>query len=184
MISLQKTRCGSPKNSPSAWSSFKLGGRQLAFRSSRKPLNSALSILYIQRCILWGISQSQFDEWVQATISPPIFLNGYISAMWKRRIDLPTKSITFNRGSSTMTSVPVLTIWRRHCHILPFKAGTILTLQKFSTYYQLAINGELHAKPIFYASTVVRKSHFSALYHNRYIIWEKLMSMACAEVSN
>jgi len=26
-----------------------------------------------------------------------------------------------------------LTIWRRHCHILPFKAGRILTLRKLST---------------------------------------------------
>jgi len=84
----------------------------------------------------------------------------------------------------TMTSVPVLTIWRRHCHILPSKAGTILTLRKFSTYYQLPINGEIRTEPIFYIFTIVRKSHFSALSHNRYIIWEKLISAACAEVLN
>jgi len=102
----------------------------------------------------------------------------------KRHIDLPTKSITFNRCSNTMTGVPDLTIWSRHCQILPFKAGTILTLPKFSTNYQLPINGETRAEPIFYASTIVRKSHFSALYHNRYIIREKLMSAACAEASN
>jgi len=107
-----------------------------------------------------------------------------ISALWKRHIDLPTKSITFNRCWSTMSGVPVLTIWRRHCYIVPFKAGTILTLRKFSAYYQLPINSEICAKPIFYASNIVRKSHFSAAYHNSCIIWEKLMSVECAEVSN
>jgi len=58
-------------------------------------------------------------------------------------------SITFNRCSSTMTGVPVLTIWRRHCQILPFMGGTILTLRKFSTYYQLPINGEICTESIF-----------------------------------
>jgi len=40
-----------------------------------------------------------------------------------------------------MTSVLVLTICRRYCLILPFKAGMIVTLQRFSTYYPLPING-------------------------------------------
>ena len=66
-----------------------------------------------------------------------------------------------------MTGVPVLTIWRRLCLILPSKAGTILTQQKFSTYYPLWINSEILTEPIFYVSTIVSKSHFSAPYHNR-----------------
>jgi len=64
-------------------------------------------------------------------MSPPIFLNSYISAMWKRNIDLPTKSITFDRYSSTMTGVPVSIICRRNSHNLPGKAGTKLTVQWF-----------------------------------------------------
>ena len=68
------------------------------------------------------------------------------------------------------TGVPVLIIWRRRCLILPSKAGTILSRQMFSTYYPLPINGKILAEPIFYASSIVRKSHFSAPYHNRYII--------------
>ena len=59
-----------------------------------------------------------------------------------------------------------------------------LTLRRFSTSYQVTINGEICAEPIFYASTIVRKSPFSASYHNRYMMWEKLMSTAGAEVSN
>jgi len=51
--------------------------------------------------------------------------------MWNCDIDLQTKSITFRRSSRTMTGVPVLTIWRRHCHILPFKGATIFILQSF-----------------------------------------------------
>jgi len=138
----------------------------------------------IQRCILWAIYHCQFGEWVLVTISPLIFLNSYISPMWKRHIDLQMKSITFDRCWSTMTSVPVLTIWRRLCLILPSKAGTILTLQKFATYYLLPINGEILAVPIFYLFSIVRQSHFSTTYHNRYIIWENPLFMACAEVSN
>jgi len=83
-----------------------------------------------------------------------------------------------------MTGVPVLTIWWRHCCILPFKTAMILTLQQFSTYYPIPIHGKILSKPIVYASSVVRTSHYSAPYHNRYIIWEKLMSAECAEVSN
>jgi len=104
--------------------------------------------------------------------------------MWKRQIDLPTKSIKFDRCSSTMTGVLVLTVWRRHFHILPCKAGTILNWQKFSTYYPLPINGQILAESIFYASSIVRRSHFSTLCHHRYIIWEKPMSAKSAEVSN
>jgi len=43
---------------------------------------------------------------------------------------------------------------------------------------------QIHIEPIFYSFTIVRKSHFPAPYHNRYIIWEKLMYVACAEESN
>jgi len=98
--------------------------------------------------------------------------------MWKRHIDLPTKSITFNRCWITMT------IWKRHSHMLPCKAATILTLQKFSTYYPLPINGEIILEPILYASTIARTSHSSAPCHHTYIIWERLMSAECAEVWN
>jgi len=178
------TRCSSQRNSPSASSSVKLGWRQSAFRCFRKPSNSVSSVLGIQWCILWAVYQSQLGEWIAATIPLPIFLNGYILAMWTRHIDLPTMSMTFNRCSNTMTCLPVLPIWRRHCHILPFKAGTILTVREFSTYRQLPRKSEIHAKPIFYATTIVRKCHFSAPYHNRNIMWSKLMSAACAEVSN
>jgi len=136
------------------------------------------------RWILWATYQSQFAEWVLAILAPLIFLAGYISAIWTRYVDLPTKSTTFNRCSSKVTGVLVLTMWRRHGHILPFKAGMILTLQKISTYYQLQINSKICTEPIFDAFTIVKKCHFSAPYHNRFIIWVKLMSVACAKVSN
>jgi len=138
----------------------------------------------MQRFILCDINPRKCGELILLTISPPRFLNGYILAMSKRHIDLSIKSITFRRCSSTMTGVPVLTIWWRHCCILPFKTATILTLQQFSTYYLIPIHGEILSKPIVYASSIVRTSHYSAPYHNRYIIWEKLMSAECAEVSN
>jgi len=41
---------------------------------------------------------------------------------------------------------------------------------KVFTCYQLLMNSEILAELIFYASTIVRKSHFSTLYHDRYII--------------
>jgi hypothetical protein len=82
----------------------------------------------------------------------------------KRHIDLATKSITFDRCLSKMT------ILRRHCDILHSKAGTIITLQMFSTYCLLLINGEVHAEPICYVSKQSRTSPLSALYHSSYII--------------
>jgi len=170
------SRCRSRSNCPSAWSSLKFGGRQLEFRSSGEPSKSIWYISDIQRWILWAIYQSQLGKWVPATVSPPIFLNGYISAMTKRHIDLQIKSTTFRRYLSTMSGVPVLTRWRRHCLILPFKAGTIVTPHKFSTNYPLPINCEILAETISYTSSNVRKSHFSAPYHSRYFIWEKPMS--------
>jgi len=126
-VSLGMTRCDSRRNSPSTWSRLKLGGMQPGFWSYGKQSNRVKYISDIRRCILWAIYQSQFREWVPGTISSLIFLNGHILAMWKRRIDLPTNSSTFNRCSITMTGVPVRTIWRRHCRMFPFKAGTILT---------------------------------------------------------
>jgi len=45
-----------------------------------------------------------------------------------------------------MTGVPVLTIWRRYGCILPFKAGMIFTLQMFSTYYPVPMDGKIHAE--------------------------------------
>jgi len=50
--------------------------------------------------------------------------------MWKRHIDLPTKSIIFDRCSCTMACVPLMTIWTRRYRILPYKAGTIFILPK------------------------------------------------------
>jgi len=66
---------------------------------------------------------------------------------------------------------------------LPFKAGTRLAPQMFSPYYPLPINSEILVEHIFYASSIVRMSHFSAPYHNRYIIWDKPVSAECAESS-
>ena len=113
-----------------------------------------------------------------------MFLNGYISPTCKRHIDPATKSIRFDRCLSIMTGVPVLTIWRRHCHIWHSKAGTILTLQKFSTYSLLLINGEVHEEPICYIPKQFSTSPSSAPYHSRHIICETRMSAECAEVSN
>jgi len=101
-----------------------------------------------------------------------------------RHIDLATKSITFDRCSSTMTIVPVLTLWRRRCHILHSKAGMIMTLQKFSTNCPLPIHYEVHGEPICHVSKQLRTSPLSTLYYSRYIITEKCMSAECAEVSN
>jgi len=55
-------RSGSRRNCASVKSSVKLHGKQLAFRHSGKPLNSTWYISDIQRCILWGIYQSQFAD--------------------------------------------------------------------------------------------------------------------------
>ena len=66
--------------------------------------------------------------------------------------------------------VPVLTIRRRHSHMLHAEAGTMSTRQKLSTYCPQPINGEVHAEPICYVSNQFRTSHSSALYHSRYII--------------
>ena len=104
--------------------------------------------------------------------------------MSKRHIDLPTKSITFDRCSSTMTGLPVLTIWKRQSHIMPCKAGIIMLLQKFSTYYSLLMNGEILAESILHVSSNLRTSDYSAPCHHGYIMWDTLMSVECVEVSN
>jgi len=82
---------------------------------------------------------------------------------------LPTNSITFDKCSITVTGVPVVTIWRSPRRILPSKAGKILTLHKFSINFLQLINSKILAEPVIYSSSIVRKSHNSALYHNRYI---------------
>jgi len=128
---------------------FKAWWETIGIQALWKSIEQRLIVLDIQRCILWAICQSQFGKWVQVKISPLIFLNSYTSPTWKRHIDLPTKSITIDRWSSTMTSVLVLTIWRRHYHILHSKAGMILTRQRFSTYCLQPISGEGLAEPIF-----------------------------------
>jgi len=115
--SVRLSRWGSSRNCPSTRSSLKFGRRQLAFRSSRKPLNRMKYLPDIEWCILCAFYRGQFGEWVLATISPSIFLNGYISAIWKRHIHQQIKSVTLDRCSNTISSVPVLTIWRRHCLI-------------------------------------------------------------------
>jgi len=132
-------------------------------------------ISHISESILWMGS---------VTILPPIFLSGYITSMWERHMDQTAKWITFDMCSSTMTGLPVSTIWRRHSHILPCKANTIFTEQKISMYYSMPINSEILAEHIFYASRIVRTSHCSALCHVQYIIWEHLMSMECSAESH
>jgi hypothetical protein len=132
-----------------------------------------------------SIYQSQSSKWILATISPPVFLYGYLLAMWKRHFNLPTKSTDFDTCSSTMTILPVLTLRKRHFHIMPCKADKIFTRQKISTYYPLPTNSQILTEPIIYTSSIVSRSHFSALLcHHRYINWEKLTSTECAEVSN
>jgi hypothetical protein len=172
------SRFVSGRNCPSPCSNSKLGLRQLAFRCFRKWYNSVQYISDIERCNLCTLIQSQICKWVLLTISPLIFMNSYISAMWKRLIDLQTESITYERWSTTMT------IWRRCCLILPSKAGTMLTWQRFSIYHSLAIHGEIPSEPIFLPFSMLRKSQFSAPYRHSYIIWVQPITAVCAEVSH
>jgi len=81
----------------------------------------------------------------------------------KRYIILPTRWVTFNRCWSRMTSVLVLTIWRRDGGTLTFKNCTVLTLEMCSTYYLLPIRSEILGDPILYTSSIVRMCHFSTL---------------------
>jgi len=163
---------------------FEAWWETIGIRRSTKPFNNVWYIPDIQRCILWAIYHSQFGAWVSVSILPLIFLNGYISPTWKSHIHLATTSITFDRCSRTMTSIPVLNIWTTHCHILHSKAGTILNLQMVSIDCPLPINGEVHTEAICYISQHLRTSPLSTLYHSRYTIWEKLMSAKCAKVLN
>jgi len=172
------------RNSPSAWSSLKLGDKQSAFRCHWKSLDSTESISDIFRGILWAIYQSHFAEWVAVTVSLLVLRNGCISPKWKRYINQATKSISFDKCLGIMTGVPILTVWWRHCHILHSKAGMMLTLPKFSTYHLLPRNIEEYTEPICYISKQFKTSPLAALYHSRYIIWEKHISAECAEVSN
>jgi len=109
------------------------------------------------------------------TISPHIFWSSYISAMWKRHGNLQTKSFVFDRYSSTVDGVPIITIWRRHYHILLFTSCTILALEIHSTYYQQLINSEMYPAHHMEGMCILRTSYFSTLYHNRHIICERLM---------
>jgi len=153
-------------------------------RSSGIPSNRMHSISDIQRCISWPTFYSQLDEWVLSTISQQIFLNSYLLAMWKRHVNLLTKSITFDTWLSTMTGLPILTVCKRNCTVMPCKAGMILTLQKFSTNYLLATKGTIPADPNIYVSSSVRTSEFSAPYHHWNNILENLISAKCADISN
>jgi len=182
--SLWMSRWGARRNYPSAWSSMKLGGGQLAFKMSGILSNCMLYILDTSRSMLWAIDQSQFSKWVLVTIWQPIFLNGYILWMWKRHMDLLTKSIAFNRGLGPVTGVQVLTIWRRHCRNFTFKVSVILALQIVSTFNPPPIHGKIVRDPIIYTSSIVRKSHDSTPYHKGSITWEKVISAVCADASN
>jgi hypothetical protein len=118
------------------------------------------------------------------TISPLIFEKGYTLPKWKMHIDLATKSITYNRCLSIVTGVQDLTIWRLLWQILHSKAGMILALQKFATYYLLPINSKAHTEPIRNICKQFWSSPISAPDHSRYIIWAKHISAECAAVSN
>ena len=85
----------------------------------------------------------------------------------KRHIKLPTKSIIVERYLVIMTHALVLTVWRRHCHILQFTAHKILTVQNVSTSHWLLINSKIHSAPIINISNILRMVHSSTLYLNR-----------------
>lgn len=126
----------------------------------------------------------QFGKWVLATIPPLIFRNDYQSAFWTWNVKLEMMSTTFDRCLGIMTSVPVLILRRKHCHILPFNSGMILTRQRVAIYCPLLIIGEIHGVSISSVSNIVNETDFSTLHHNRYIIWEKHISIHCTEVCN
>jgi len=160
-VSDRMSRSEWKRNYWSAWSNLKLGGRQSASRCYRKLWQSMKSISNFRRWLFWAISQGPFGGWGLVKISPPIFLNGYILAMGKWHIDLQTMLMSLDICLSTVTSLPVLTVWKRYSHILPCKAGIILALQMFIPNYQLLINGEILPDCICYTSSIVRRSHFS-----------------------
>jgi len=166
------------------WSRMKLGGKNSASSGSIMQSNHVKYISDIQSCIIWGIYQIQFSEWIVVTILPVIFWNSFIWPTWKRHINLPTKSITFSRCSSIITTVPVMTISRRHCHVLHFKSTVILTLQMISIYYPLLINHTVHTEPICLVWSIIRTSPFSTLCRSSCIISEKCMLPECAKVLN
>jgi len=60
---------------------FECWWQAIGVQELRKSSNSVYYISKIRRCILWAIYSSQWGEWVPSTISPLIFLHGYISAM-------------------------------------------------------------------------------------------------------
>jgi hypothetical protein len=68
--------------------------------------------------------------------------------------------IVFKRCSSKITSKPILTLWRRHSGILPFKTGMTSTLQMLSMYHPLPINDELRAERIRFGCSVARICFF------------------------
>jgi len=157
--------------SPSRWFSIKFVCIQSRLKSFSKPSSSISHISDIQRCILWAIYQSQCSEWILATIYPQIFLKGYISVIWKSYICPPTEPITVARCSNMITCIPVLAIWRRHCGMLPFKAGMIFNLHKLLTLILLLIKGNILAEPIHYTLSNAKKCHPSAPYPTRCMKW-------------
>jgi len=115
----------------------------------------------MQRGILEAIYMSSLGKLVEVTISQLRFPNGFILARWKRTNDLQAMSIVFNRCSSTMTSLPVFSLWRRYCDILPFNTATTFTLQRLSIFYPPPpINDELCPECITFACSVLSRSFF------------------------
>jgi len=144
----QINRRSSRWNYSSAWLSFKCGRRQSPYVYSRRSSNNEYFNPDIQTFHMWGTYQIQSRDSILVTIFWLIVLNDGIWPTLKWHINLATKKITLDRCCSIMTSVPVWTIWIRHCNILLSKAGTVLTLHKCLTYCPQPINGEVHAEPI------------------------------------
>jgi len=76
------------------------------------------------------------------------FVNGDMSAVWKRNIDLATQLITLYPYSDIIIRVQISTIWSRHSFSLHFKISIILTLQMISIYVPLLTNIDNHPEPI------------------------------------
>ena len=75
--------------------------------------------------------------------------------MFKKHIDLSNDVDYIRQMLKHNDRCTGLDYMGRHCNILPIEARTILTLRKFSTYYQLPINGKIRAELIFIVSTIV-----------------------------
>jgi len=151
----------------------KHGERQSIFRSYRKLSSTASCFLDMERYIIWVIYWGQFSKWKPLRILLLTFLNSFILPSQRSYINSWKWFIIFHRWSITMTSLLVLIIWSRDCHILNYKASTILTQQRIAPYCPLPLNGEGDTECIWHISRKINSSHFCALYYGRYIIQEK-----------